>query len=122
MNEDHPTATSQVRANTVSTIAEGIRVGQAASSQGISQKQIGMILALVTSIATAVATCLMVIYGGLTGDLRDDHAAVISRMEASHAGSLARIESMYGGRVNDLKATGVQFVEALESCLESRND
>ena len=91
----------------MSTIAEGIRVGQAASSQAISQKQIGMILALITTIATAVAGCLMVIYGGLTDDLREDHAAVISRMEEGHS-----------ERVNDLKAHTLRMSESLETCLD----
>jgi hypothetical protein len=131
MNDDsnEPSRTSEVRANTVSTIAEGIRVGQAASAQGITQRQIAMIVTLITTIAGAVAGCLIMIYGGQSSALREDHAAIITRteevhatattrMEAVHETSFTRLESMYEGRVNDLKTQNAQLAESLETCLE----
>jgi hypothetical protein len=81
-----------------------------------------MILALITSIAGAVAGCLMVIYGGQASNLREDHAVVVTRIEESHAGSLSRMETMYDGRVNDLKTQNLRLTETLETCLESRDE
>ena len=48
----------------------------------ISAKQITMVLGLVTTIAGAVAGCLMMLYGTQIDNIREDSAADLLRLES----------------------------------------
>ena len=111
------------------------------SSGQISAKQITMVLGLVTTIAGAVAGCLMMLYGSQIDAIRDDNASDLARLEAQiqrldddcedAARQMqqtcedrlddrdVRIDTIMS-QLRDVKEMHVQTNEALQSCLENR--
>ena len=108
----------------------------------ISAKQITVILGLVTTVAGAVAGCLMMLYGNQIRDIREDNASDLARLESQ----LDRIDDdceeasrqmqqvceqrlddrdmridTIMSQLRDVKDLHVQTNAALELCLETRD-
>jgi len=66
----------------------------------ISAKQITMVLGLVTTIAGAVAGCLMMLYGTQIDNIREDSAADLLRLE----GQIQRLDDDCDDNVRQLQA------------------
>jgi hypothetical protein len=66
----------------------------------ISAKQISIVLGLVTTIAGAVAGCLMMLYGTQIDNIREDSAADLLRLE----GQIQRIDDDCEDNVRQLQA------------------
>ena len=66
----------------------------------ISAKQITMVLGLVTTIAGAVAGCLMMLYGTQIDNIREDSAADLLRLESQ----IQRIDDNCEDNVRQLQA------------------
>ena len=66
----------------------------------ISAKQITMVLGLVTTIAGAVAGCLMMLYGTQIDNIREDSAADLLRLE----GQIQRLDDDCEDNVRQLQA------------------
>jgi len=66
----------------------------------ISAKQITMVLGLVTTIAGAVAGCLMMLYGTQIDNIREDSAADLLRLE----GQIQRLDNDCDDNIRQLQA------------------
>ena len=66
----------------------------------ISAKQISIVLGLVTTIAGAVAGCLMMLYGTQIDNIREDSAADLLRLE----GQIQRLDDDCDDNVRQLQA------------------
>ena len=66
----------------------------------ISAKQITMVLGLVTTIAGAVAGCLMMLYGTQIDNIREDSAADLLRLE----GQIQRLDDDCDDNIRQLQA------------------
>ena len=66
----------------------------------ISAKQISIVLGLVTTIAGAVAGCLMMLYGTQIDNIREDSAADLLRLE----GQIQRLDDDCEDNVRQLQA------------------
>jgi hypothetical protein len=108
----------------------------------ITTKQITVILGLITTVAGAVAGCLMMLYGNQIRDIRADNAADIARLEAQLdrvdddcEDSARQMQQVCEQRLDDrdmridtimsqlrdVKDLHVQTNAALELCLETRD-
>ena len=111
------------------------------SSGQISAKQITMVLGLVTTIAGAVAGCLMMLYGNQIDAIREDNASDLARLETqiqrlddSCEDAARQMQQTCEDRLDDrdvrittimdqlrdVKDLFEQTNESLESCLENR--
>ena len=66
----------------------------------ISAKQISIVLGLVTTIAGAVAGCLMMLYGTQIDNIREDSAADLLRLE----GQIQRLDNDCDDNIRQLQA------------------
>ena len=108
----------------------------------ITTKQITVILGLITTVAGAVAGCLMMLYGNQIRDIRADNAADLARLEAQLdrvdddcEDSARQMQQVCEQRLDDrderintimsqlrdVKDLHVQTNAALELCLETRD-
>ena len=108
----------------------------------ITIKQITVILGLVTTVAGAVAGCLMMLYGNQIRDIRADNASDLARLEAhidrvddDCEDAARRMQEVCEQRLDDrderidtimsqlgdVKDLHVQTNAALELCLETRD-
>jgi|TARA_Y100000296_G_scaffold14008_1_gene16396 hypothetical protein len=77
----------------------------------ITTKQITVILGLITTVAGAVAGCLMMLYGNQIRDIRADNAADIARLEAQ----LDRVD-------DDCEDSARQMQQVCEQRLDDRDE
>ena len=108
----------------------------------ITTKQITVILGLITTVAGAVAGCLMMLYGNQIRDIRADNASDLARLESQidrvdddcedAARQMQQVcEQRLGDRderintiisqLRDVKDLHIQTNAALELCLETRD-
>ena len=77
----------------------------------ITTKQITVILGLITTVAGAVAGCLMMLYGNQIRDIRADNAS-----------DLARLESQIDRVDDDCEDAARQMQQVCEQRLDDRDD
>ena len=113
----------------------------AEESSPITTKQITVILGLITTVAGAVAGCLMMLYGNQIRDIRADNASDLARLESQIdrvdddcEDAARRMQQVCEQRLDDrddrigtimsqlqdVKNMHVQTNAALELCLEDR--